>query len=60
MIEDGTGNRVLRNSIFSSLAGLAIDLGGDGLTANDPGDADTGTNDLQNKPAIASARTSAE
>jgi hypothetical protein len=60
MIEGGTGNRVLRNAIFSSLAGLAIDLGGDGLTANDPGDADTGANDLQNKPAIASARTSAE
>ncbi len=65
-IEDGvrivsfglaTGNRVLRNSIFSN-AGLGIDLGGDGLTPNDPGDTDTGPNNLQNKPLLSSATTS--
>ncbi len=50
-------NRVLRNSIFSN-ARLGIDLGSDGPTAKDVGDVDTGPNGLQNKPAIASAKTS--
>ena len=50
-------NRVLRNSIFSNV-NLGIDLGTDGPTANDPGDADAGPNGLQNKPDIASAITS--
>jgi hypothetical protein len=50
------GNNVLRNSIFSN-DGLGIDLGPDGSTANDPGDADEGDNGLQNKPALPSAST---
>ena len=53
--EDGnnesTGNRILRNSIFSN-AGLGIDLGDDGFTANDPGDPDIGPNNLQNFPDL--------
>ena len=53
-----TGNRVLQNSIFAN-GGLGIDLGDDGLTANDPGDADTGPNGLQNKPVVRSAKTGA-
>jgi hypothetical protein len=53
-----TGNRVLSNSIFSN-AGLGIDLGADGTTANDPGDPDTGPNNLQNKPVISSAKKGA-
>ena len=58
IVGDGTsGNRVLRNSIFSN-KGLGIELGFDGSTKNDPRDADTGANGLQNKPAIASAITS--
>jgi hypothetical protein len=60
----GTGNDILRNSIFSN-AGLGIGLAGGsedlgGATANDGGtadDADTGPNGLQNKPTLASATT---
>jgi hypothetical protein len=49
------GVRILGNSI-SHNAGLGIDLGGDGTTANDPvPDVDKGPNHLQNKPAITSA-----
>ena len=54
--DSATGNRILQNSIFSN-GGLGIDLGDDGPTANDPGDVDTGPNNLQNKPGISSART---
>ena len=38
-------------------APLPIDLGGDGPTPNDPGDADDGPNGLQNYPVITSAET---
>jgi CSLREA domain-containing protein len=50
----GTGNRILGNSIFAN-DGLGIDLGGDGRTANDPDDPDSGPNNLQNFPQIDSA-----
>jgi CSLREA domain-containing protein len=54
--DDATGDRLLQNSIFAN-GGLGMDLGDDGPTANDSGDADTGPNNLQNKPVINSART---
>ena len=51
-----TGNRILRNSVFDNGA-LGINLGFDGVTANDPGDPDSGPNHLQNYPVITSATT---
>ncbi len=54
-----TSIQILGNSISRNV-GLGIDLGGDGVTANDKvPDADTGPNHLQNKPSVASAVVSA-
>lgn len=44
------------NTVFDN-GGLAIDLGNDGVTANDPDDADSGPNELQNFPVLTRART---
>ncbi|MCP4425900.1 MAG: CSLREA domain-containing protein, partial [Chloroflexi bacterium] len=41
-----TGNYIYNNG------GLGIDLGGDGVTVNDPGDPDSGPNDFINYPVI--------
>ena len=43
-----------RYTSIHSNGGLAIDLGGDGVTPNDPGDVDAGPNDLLNFPVIES------
>jgi hypothetical protein len=53
-IGSGPGNRVRGNSIHSNSA-LGMDLGVNGVTPNDAGDADTGANELQNFPVISSA-----
>ena len=50
------GNSILGNSIHSN-AELGIDLDDDGVTSNDPGDADSGPNDLQNFPELAGAQS---
>ena len=46
-----SGNDVALNH-FNTNGGLAIDLGDNGRTANDAGDADVGPNELQNFPII--------
>ena len=49
-----TGNSIRGDSIHDN-GGLGIDLGADGVTANDPGDTDTGPNSLMNFPVGVSA-----
>ncbi len=53
-VDSGTNNLLSGNRIDSN-AGLGIDLAPAGVTPNDPGDGDTGPNNLQNFPALSSA-----
>ncbi|MFN8523910.1 MAG: hypothetical protein U0821_12495 [Chloroflexota bacterium] len=62
VVKRGRGHRVLGNQVFGNGASGAtpqIDLGGDGPTLNDPGDADSGPNHLQNHPSVADAAVDA-
>ncbi|HEX7222348.1 MAG TPA: DNRLRE domain-containing protein, partial [Candidatus Limnocylindrales bacterium] len=57
VVTSGTGNAIVANDIFSN-DGLGIDLGDDGVTANDEVtayDSDTGANNLQNFPLLTTA-----
>ncbi len=50
-VASGTNNAIRFNGIFSN-GNHGIDLGPNGTTANDAGDADIGANNLQNYPVI--------
>ncbi len=52
----GSGSSILGNNIFAN-TNLGIDLGNDGVTPNDPGDTDTGPNNLQNFPVLSALNT---
>ena len=54
VVFNGTRNSILSNSIFSNLS-LGIDLGQNGVTANDSGDSDVGPNNFQNFPVLMQA-----
>ena len=50
----GSGNAFIGNEIYNN-GGLGIDLRDDGVTPNDPGDSDSGPNDLLNFPDVITA-----
>ena len=53
VIGSGNRNKVISNTIYNQ--NRPLDLGNDGFTPNDPGDADAGANNLQNSPVITGA-----
>jgi hypothetical protein len=55
VVLEGLDHEMTANRFEANL-GLAIDLGGDGPTPNDPLDADSGPNGLVNSPRVAGAR----
>ena len=54
MSSGGSGVSIRQNSIYSN-GGLGIDLNSDGVTPNDPGDTDSGSNHSQNFPTLSAA-----
>lgn len=50
--ENGPWHTLIASNSIHDNGGLGIDLGGDGVTPNDPGDQDRGPNDLLNFPVL--------
>lgn len=55
-----TGLSTVWENSMTSFPSLGLDLGSDGITANDPLDADSGPNGLQNFPQVTSAVADAD
>lgn len=56
-VPEGAGGVLVRENTFRANLGLPIDIGNDGPTPNDAGDADTGGNRRLNSPILGSLRT---
>lgn len=54
-VTGGERNLISKNQFTVDPDGMFVDLGGDGLTPNDPLDADSGPNTLLNSPLVLSA-----
>ncbi len=50
-----TGIRISGNMIYANANGLGIEINMDGVTPNDPGDTDTGNNNIMNYPVLTDA-----
>ena len=57
VVRNGVASSILGNAIFLNAPGLGIDLVPIGPNPNDPGDADTGPNELQNTPVMTAGST---
>lgn len=53
--DESTGNLITNNAIYNN-GDISINLDFDGVTPNDPGDQDSGPNDLLNYPVLEEAR----
>lgn len=56
-IADPTSAVTIRGNVVHANRGIAVDLGADGVTPNDAGDADTGPNGRDNFPVVEAATT---
>jgi hypothetical protein len=57
VVRNGSGSSILGNAIYLNSPGLGIELIPFGPNPNDPGDLDTGPNDLQNTPDLTAGST---